>query len=436
MSYAVTIRMQLGLLWTALLMAPHLTAIAQQSFWEETSGAGSGCTFSFSISPDGRLYAAKENGVYRSTDNGRTWVSCNLGSLYSVAVDVDSDGRIFVGVGDGIFRSTDDCTSWRRSLLTQRVNPGGGISLTPIVALEVLDGDEILAGTIGDGVYRSSDHGSTWALANSGLTGGEFYEIEQGAGGIVYAAGYAGVFRSMNKGISWSQRLPYLLHGTVYGLATGDSAEVFAGISYIEGEAGVFRSTDAAATWTKIGLQHVAVTGLAYDFHGLLFAAVPDDWNPANTGVYMTTKPFGQWDQVIDGLPMKESMSVAFTPDGHVVVGTQYCGIYRSREAVGAPILSAHNYFEDRSLTFHLEQNFPNPFNPSTTIEYDIPSRTQVSLKVYNVIGQEVTVLVDEEQPAGHKSVQFDASALPSGVYLYRLAAGEFTETKKLVVLR
>jgi hypothetical protein len=83
-----------------------------------------------------------------------------------------------------------------------------------------------------------------------------------------------------------------------------------------------------------------------------------------------------------------------------------------------------------------LTQNHPNPFNPTTTIEYDLPTPTQVSLKVYNVIGQEVAELVSGEQTAGHKSVRFDATGLPSGVYLYRLTAGDCVATMKLILMR
>lgn len=79
---------------------------------------------------------------------------------------------------------------------------------------------------------------------------------------------------------------------------------------------------------------------------------------------------------------------------------------------------------------------YPNPFNPTTTIEYDIPSRTQVSLRIYNLIGQEVAVLVNEEQVAGHKAVVFNADGLPSGVYVCRLTAGDYVATRKLILLR
>jgi hypothetical protein len=85
---------------------------------------------------------------------------------------------------------------------------------------------------------------------------------------------------------------------------------------------------------------------------------------------------------------------------------------------------------------FRLEQNYPNPFNPSTTIQYVLPSRTHVALLVYNVLGQRVAELVNEEKDAGHYEYRFNATGLASGVYLYRLQAGSFMQTRKLVVVK
>jgi flagellar hook assembly protein FlgD len=88
-------------------------------------------------------------------------------------------------------------------------------------------------------------------------------------------------------------------------------------------------------------------------------------------------------------------------------------------------------------LKFRLNQNYPNPFNPSTKIEYQIPLREGfVSLKVYDLLGREVATLVNEQKPAGTYTQQWNATSLPSGVYFYRLQAGAFTETKKLILLR
>jgi len=85
---------------------------------------------------------------------------------------------------------------------------------------------------------------------------------------------------------------------------------------------------------------------------------------------------------------------------------------------------------------FALSQNYPNPFNPSTVISYQLPTSNNVSLKVYNAIGNEVATLVNERKEAGRYSVKLEASTLPSGIYFYHLHAGRFTETKKLILLK
>jgi hypothetical protein len=85
---------------------------------------------------------------------------------------------------------------------------------------------------------------------------------------------------------------------------------------------------------------------------------------------------------------------------------------------------------------FALSQNYPNPFNPSTTIKYQIPELSFVTLKVYDVLGNEITTLVSNEKTVGNHQVDFDASSLSSGVYFYQLKAGSFIESKKMVLMK
>ncbi|HPN38547.1 MAG TPA: T9SS type A sorting domain-containing protein [Melioribacteraceae bacterium] len=86
--------------------------------------------------------------------------------------------------------------------------------------------------------------------------------------------------------------------------------------------------------------------------------------------------------------------------------------------------------------SFSLEQNYPNPFNPSTTINYQIQNESLVTIKVYDILGKEVTTLVNENKAAGKYSVSFDAKNLSSGVYLYQIKAGSYISTKKMMLLR
>ena len=99
-------------------------------------------------------------------------------------------------------------------------------------------------------------------------------------------------------------------------------------------------------------------------------------------------------------------------------------------------VTDIQNITTDLPTHFSLDQNYPNPFNPATTISFSLPSQSFVSLKVFDALGREVAGLISEEFPAGSYLQQWTAAGLPSGVYFYRLQAGLFTETKKLVLLR
>lgn len=98
--------------------------------------------------------------------------------------------------------------------------------------------------------------------------------------------------------------------------------------------------------------------------------------------------------------------------------------------------VTAVNNTEVGPTSFVLEQNYPNPFNPSTRITYSVPARQLVTLKVYNMLGQEVATLVNGEQSAGSHTIAWDATALSTGAYLYRLQAGSFTAAKRMVLVK
>ncbi|MCU0343316.1 MAG: T9SS type A sorting domain-containing protein, partial [Ignavibacterium sp.] len=85
---------------------------------------------------------------------------------------------------------------------------------------------------------------------------------------------------------------------------------------------------------------------------------------------------------------------------------------------------------------FELSQNYPNPFNPTTTISYNIPEATNVKLTIYNLLGQEIKTLVNEFKESGVHTINFDASELNSGLYIYKLQAGSFVQTRKMTLVK
>ena len=91
---------------------------------------------------------------------------------------------------------------------------------------------------------------------------------------------------------------------------------------------------------------------------------------------------------------------------------------------------------EELLQSFQLSQNYPNPFNPSTKIKFLMPKSEKVKIEIFNLLGQKIETLLNKQMPAGSHEVGFTAKELPSGVYLYRLEAGQYQEVKKMILLK
>ena len=119
-----------------------------------------------------------------------------------------------------------------------------------------------------------------------------------------------------------------------------------------------------------------------------------------------------------------------------------YCGQHGGPGGVGMSgviTVEAATDINDKNITidqYRLDQNFPNPFNPSTKITYSIPERSNVSIKVFDLLGSEVIELVNGEVETGQYDLTFNTNNLPSGIYFYKLQAGSFVETKKMILLK
>ena len=153
-------------------------------------------------------------------------------------------------------------------------------------------------------------------------------------------------------------------------------------------------------------------------------------------GVYLSKDNGSNWDAINSGLTIDNetnayALSLGFS-EKNIFAGTRI-GIWRRPLS---EITGIDKRIEKVSDAFSLKQNSPNPFNITTTIIFSIPNYSYVSLKIFDNSGKEVRTLVNGDKPSGNYQIEFDASTLPSGVYFYRLQSGDFTETKKLVLLR
>jgi hypothetical protein len=154
------------------------------------------------------------------------------------------------------------------------------------------------------------------------------------------------------------------------------------------------------------------------------------------TAVYVKPPTEPVWESYGGMIDMAQTVHDLAPAYGGMVAATGniYGNIYLSGITTGIPgPRTASAVLPDR---FVLAGCFPNPFNPTTTIRYGLPRASMVELTVFNVLGERVATLLHEVQDAGWHDVTFHASAFASGVYLYRLQAGEFVQTKKLVLVR
>ena len=137
----------------------------------------------------------------------------------------------------------------------------------------------------------------------------------------------------------------------------------------------------------------------------------------------------------------EHTLTIGYREDGAeldkiCVSNFPYAPLGMGAEAVNLCNITGVEYKSELPTGYELKQNYPNPFNPSTTLSFVIGHKSFVSLKVFDILGNEIAKIVNEEKPAGEYEVAFNAAGLPSGVYFYSLKAGDYSDTKKLILLK
>lgn len=378
--------------------------------WVQTSGTNNDTVECIAVSGS-NLYAGTYDGgcLLLSTNNGASCAGINIG------LTTDPIGAVFVlgtnlfaAAHDGVYVSTNEGTSWKYT----------GLAYDDAAAFAVC-GMNLFAGTISAGVLLSTNNGASWTTVNNGLTNTGVRALAV-IDTNLFAGTWGGVFISTNNGTSWTEGSTVLsIH--VLSLAVC-GANLFAGT-----DGGVFLSTNNGASWTKVntGLTNNYVNALAV-FGINLFAGT-------RGGVFLSTNSGTTWTAVNTGLTNTDISALAIS-DTILFAGTYGGGI--CRRPLSEMITAVKGNYNSMTQSFVLKQNYPNPFNPSTLISYQLPTNSIVSLRVYNVLGREVETLVSDRQTAGTHSVTFNAGSLPSGVYFYRLEAGTYHDTKKLLLVK
>ena len=375
------------------------------------SGLGGGGTRGMTIKGI-NIFVGTELGVYKSTDNGVNWTAVNNNIPETLIWYLYSYGNKLYACtgGAGFFRTTNDGDSWDNlGLITENLrgcteNDSG-----------------IFVGTNEHGVFRSTDDGATWFQANNGILSTVIYSFLIN-GNTIFAGGPR-LYRSVDNGANWEN----LTNGLPNPPLNVFAFTMIGSTIYISMGGGVYSSSDNGDTWSNKGLNYVNVYTIN-SYGTNLFAGV------SSTGVYLSSDSGSNWEFVSEGLPTEIYPQVFVTSGDKIFLSAWYEGLFE--RPLPELISSVEDNNNSSATDYNLFQNYPNPFNPTTKISFSIPELSYVVLKVYDVLGKEIETLINEEKPSGNYKVYFNSTELPSGIYFYRLSAGDFISTKKMILMK
>ena len=419
------------------------------------------------VSPIGHILAGEDwGGPLISMDNGNTWLRVIRGlTAYGILTLYYSHilNKFFLGSDAGFFKGLAALTSW--VLMYPQSFPFFFVRATVYSPLGFL-----FAGTFFQGMWRSSDEGVTWQEINNGLTNFFITAVVINALGHLFVSTQGGgVFFSDNNGTNWVALNNGLTALFITTLLLSPLGELFAGTS----DAGIFKYNFSTSQWAQLtlaGLTTLWITAIAVNSLGDIFAgiydggifklasgatawialglaatlihdlivrrtetrAVDEIFAASLEGVFSSIDGGSNW-QSVSGLEGNLPVSkFAADSSGGIYIAVTGRGAFQGSS--GPNIINLTN--NDIPENFILHQNYPNPFNPSTIISFSLPEETYVSLEIFNSIGEKLEILVSEYLPAGNYSFNWEADNLSTGVYLYRLTAENFAQTKKLLLMK
>jgi hypothetical protein len=367
--------------------------------------------------------------IQKSTNSGSTWVRSINGIPTSGGSSSNgtSDRCLFIGplvmdpsnpaiLVTGTFRlwrTTNSAGSWT-SISSSQPNNGD------------LTGDGDGAGQVG------SANSAISAIAIAKNSSATIYVGTSGSGTAA-----ARVMVTTNTGTVWTNITQSPLpdrYVTSFAIDPTNASRTFAGYSgYNSGTPAtpghVFLTTNRGASWTNASgnLPDIPVSSLLIDPNNTSHVLAGTD-----LGVFETLNNGTTWTQRNTGLANVSVTDLDLRGDGYVFAATHGRGMYKS----DAVLTGIEERTDEIPREISLHQNYPNPFNPNTTISFSLNTSTQARLVIYDVSGREVAVLIDDELHAGTYRATFDGSGVASGVYYYKLTTKEFSETKKMLLVK
>ncbi len=390
--------------------------IHPQNFWQGVPDL-IGSVQHYATNSVGDIFISGGCGLLKSTDDGQNWTGAQPSFYTETALAINFTDHVFSGTwGDGVYRSTDNGLTWTQ------INTG--LTNLRVFSLVLHPTGDLYAG-LWVNICRSTDNGNNWISANLPIN--NIVSIDVDNSGIIFAASNGNyVFKSTDDGNSWIQLYNGLTTSYIYNLSISPDGEIYVGtIGY-----GAFRSTDSGNNWNQAGLTGKWVYCFAFAPGGDIYAGT-------NQGVFKTSDNGVSWNSLdTTGLSNPYVYCLFFNSAGYLFAGTGI-GLCRSAQSI---ITSVNETYTESTVSFFLSQNYPNPFNPSTNIQYAISSRQFVTLKVYDILGNEIATLVNEDKPAGKYEVEFNPASeirnLVSGVYFCRLQTENYSKTVKMLYLK
>jgi photosystem II stability/assembly factor-like uncharacterized protein len=369
-------------------------------------------------SQSGRVYIGTDIGVYETTDNGLSWNDLTFESLVTTHVrDIECISNYYFALTEnGVFRSALYGNVWTFLI--------GGSDINSLAA----HGIRLFAGKT-NGIQYSDSYGNGWAFP--GLNGHNVYKLHADAGSVIAGTTSGnlshGIYFSTDNGIVWRiSNWPTERELTAVGANNG---KLFAG-SY----AGIFTSNDTGNTWSLLnaGIAPGFVAEIFYFKNNFAFVAGHSDSVPLSCA-YLLSSSGSHWLDRSQGLIQDAGITSMSANLAYLFAGTKHHNVWRRSFTEITKVQEIYSSVH----SFRLFQNYPNPFNPATKISFDLPQDSRVNLIVYDLLGREVTRLVNNEFKVADKyTYDFNGASNASGVYFYRLDAGEFQETKRMVLLK
>ncbi len=287
----------------------------------------------------------------------------------------------------------------------------------------------IVGGNLFNGyIYKTTDRGITWI--NQSISTGELYSVYFLDDYYGWTVGhhdlYGTIYKTTDGGNSW-QNKPYNTTTKLLSVCFPDADN-----GWISGQNGlIIKSTDGGETWNPQS------SGVSTILHKTYLINNNIGWIAGNSGIILRTDDGGNTWQT-QTVPNTSYTSLFFI-DQNIGWAVGNDGIIL--KTINGGISFIENENNELLNDYDLSQNYPNPFNPSTKIKFTIPQEVRgetrdVTLKVYDVLGNEIATLINEEKPIGEYEVEFNGEGLTSGIYFYQLKTNNFIQTKKMLLLK